>query len=61
MKYSNVVINLISSYYPTSNFSYHDVNVKGARRIARLAKECGVERFIHVSCLNASEKPKVNF
>ncbi|XP_034184973.1 NADH:ubiquinone oxidoreductase subunit 39 [Osmia lignaria lignaria] len=58
MKYSNVVINLISSYYPTSNFSYHDVNVKGARRIARLAKECGVERFIHVSCLNASEKPK---
>ncbi|CAK9826778.1 NADH dehydrogenase [ubiquinone] 1 alpha subcomplex subunit 9, mitochondrial [Anthophora retusa] len=34
-----------------------DVNVEAARKLARLAKECNVERFIHLSCLNAAEKP----
>lgn len=58
MKYSNVVINLIGAKLPTKNFSYYDVHVDGARRLARLAKQCNVERFIHVSCLNASENPK---
>lgn len=59
MKYSNVVINLIGREWPTKNFSLHDVNVDGARRIAALAKKCGVERFIHMSHLNASPNPKV--
>ncbi|KAK2580195.1 hypothetical protein KPH14_012459 [Odynerus spinipes] len=58
IKYSNVVVNLVSNDWPTSNFSYHDVHVEGARRLARLAKEAGVERFIHFSDLNASPNPK---
>ncbi|XP_076653290.1 NADH:ubiquinone oxidoreductase subunit 39 [Halictus rubicundus] len=58
IKYSNVVINLIGSHHATGNFSLHDVNVQGARTIARLAKQCGVEHFIHVSCLNADPNPK---
>ncbi|XP_003705114.1 NADH:ubiquinone oxidoreductase subunit 39 [Megachile rotundata] len=58
IKYSNVVINLIGASMNTRNFNLKDVNVDGARRLARLAKQCNVERFIHVSCLNAEEKPK---
>ncbi|CAK9818069.1 NADH dehydrogenase [ubiquinone] 1 alpha subcomplex subunit 9, mitochondrial [Anthophora quadrimaculata] len=57
MKYSNVVINLIGANFETNNFNFKDVNVEAARKLARLAKECNVERFIHLSCLNAAEKP----
>ncbi|XP_003489411.1 NADH dehydrogenase [ubiquinone] 1 alpha subcomplex subunit 9, mitochondrial [Bombus impatiens] len=57
IKYSNVVINLIGQTYETSNFSFDDVHVEGARTLARLAKKCNVERFIHMSCINAEEKP----
>ncbi|XP_043261015.1 NADH dehydrogenase [ubiquinone] 1 alpha subcomplex subunit 9, mitochondrial isoform X2 [Colletes gigas] len=52
MKYSNVVINLVGRDYPTKNFSMSDVNVEGCRTLARLAKQCNVERFIHMSSLN---------
>lgn len=58
MKYSNVVVNLVSRDWPTHNFSYHDVHVDAARRFARIAKEAGVEHFIHLSDLNASPNPK---
>ncbi|XP_047369509.1 NADH dehydrogenase [ubiquinone] 1 alpha subcomplex subunit 9, mitochondrial [Vespa velutina] len=58
MKYSNVVVNLIGKDWPTNNFSYEDVHVEGARRIAKIAKKVGVERLIHVSSLNASPNPK---
>ena len=39
------------------NFSFDDVHVKAARSIARLARECGVQRLIHFSALNASPTP----
>lgn len=59
IQYSNVVINLVGRDWETKNFSFHDVHVKGARTLARLAKEAGVEKFIHVSALNAVSNPKV--
>lgn len=58
MKYSNVVINLIGRDWETPNFTFDEVHVDGARRLARLAKEMGVERFIHMSALNASPNPE---
>ncbi|XP_005097061.1 NADH dehydrogenase [ubiquinone] 1 alpha subcomplex subunit 9, mitochondrial [Aplysia californica] len=58
VQYSNVVINLIGREFETKNFTYNDVHVKGARRLARIAKECGVERFIHMSHLNAKADPQ---
>ncbi|XP_042902005.1 NADH dehydrogenase [ubiquinone] 1 alpha subcomplex subunit 9, mitochondrial isoform X2 [Parasteatoda tepidariorum] len=58
MKYSDIVINLIGRDYETPNFKYKDVHVTGARNIARLAKEAGVQTLLHVSTLNASENPK---
>ena len=42
------------------NFTYKDVNVVGAERIARIAAQNGVSRFVHVSHLNASlDSPSV--
>ncbi|CAH2063430.1 unnamed protein product, partial [Iphiclides podalirius] len=58
VRYSNVVINLIGRDYETKNFKYMDVHVEGPRRIARICREMGVDRFIHVSYLNAEENPK---
>lgn len=59
VKYSNVVINLVGRDYETKCFDFNKVHVEGARKLARIAKECGVETFIHVSSLNASENPEV--
>lgn len=59
MKYSNVVINLVGRDWETKNFSFDSVNVEGAARVARIAKECGVDKLIHVSSLNAQEHPEV--
>ncbi|GIX80242.1 NADH dehydrogenase 1 alpha subcomplex subunit 9, mitochondrial [Caerostris darwini] len=58
MKHSNIVINLIGKHFETPNFTFEDVHVTGARNIARIAKEAGVQTLVHVSALNASEKPK---
>uniref|UniRef100_A0A8J2WPD0 NADH dehydrogenase [ubiquinone] 1 alpha subcomplex subunit 9, mitochondrial n=1 Tax=Daphnia galeata TaxID=27404 RepID=A0A8J2WPD0_9CRUS len=58
VKHSNLVINVIGREWETRNFSFDDVYVKGPRNIARIAKECGVERMIHVSALNAIEHPE---
>lgn len=52
-----MVVNLVGRDWETRNYSYDDVHVEGARRLARLARESGVVRFIHMSSLNASENP----
>jgi len=57
MKHSNVVVNLIGRDFETRNFSFQQVHVEGAARIARLAREAGVERFVHFSAMNASLRP----
>ncbi|GLV37143.1 NADH dehydrogenase (ubiquinone) 39 kDa subunit [Carabus blaptoides fortunei] len=58
VRYSNVVINLVGRDWETKNFKFDDVHVTGARNIARIAKEAGVKKFIHVSALNAAEYPE---
>uniref|UniRef100_A0A1Y1KG50 NADH dehydrogenase [ubiquinone] 1 alpha subcomplex subunit 9, mitochondrial n=1 Tax=Photinus pyralis TaxID=7054 RepID=A0A1Y1KG50_PHOPY len=60
VRYSNVVINLVGRDWETRNFSFEDVHVKGARKIAEAAQRAGVKRLIHVSSLNVSEKPKAH-
>jgi NADH dehydrogenase (ubiquinone) 1 alpha subcomplex subunit 9 len=59
--HSNVVFNLIGREFESRNFTFDDVHVHGARRLAKLAREAGVKRFIHVSHVNAAEHPEVRF
>jgi len=66
MEKSDVVINMIGKYYQTKhampkktpdgkssriNYSFEEVNVEIPARLARLAKEMGLPRFVHVSAL----------
>ena len=59
LTHSNVAFNLIGREFETRNFNFDDVHVHGARRLAKIARESGVKRFIHVSHVNAAENPKV--
>ncbi|KAJ9122774.1 hypothetical protein QFC24_004204 [Naganishia onofrii] len=54
VRHSDVVYNLTSRDWETRNFTYSDVNVAGAELIARVSRDVGVPRFVHVSHLNAA-------
>uniref|UniRef100_A0A452UHL4 NADH dehydrogenase [ubiquinone] 1 alpha subcomplex subunit 9, mitochondrial n=1 Tax=Ursus maritimus TaxID=29073 RepID=A0A452UHL4_URSMA len=56
VKHSNVVINLVGREWETKNFDFEDIFVKIPQAIAQVSKEAGVEKFIHVSHLNADIK-----
>ncbi|KAK2725419.1 hypothetical protein QYM36_000051, partial [Artemia franciscana] len=58
MKYSTAVVNLVGRDWETKNFKFDDVNIDGAARIARIAKEMDVPKLIHVSSMNATEEPE---
>jgi len=61
VKHSNIVINLIGRGYETSNFSYTDVNVTGPETIAKVCREMGVQRLVHMSSINARAQPEKAF
>ncbi|KAI0301162.1 hypothetical protein B0F90DRAFT_1719783 [Multifurca ochricompacta] len=54
VRHSDIVYNLVGRDYETKNFTYDDVLVKGAGRIANVSASVGVPRLVHVSHLNAS-------
>lgn len=54
VRMSDIVYNLVGVDYHTKNFSMADVNIEGARRIARAAAQFGVPRLVHVSGYNAN-------
>ncbi|EJT98653.1 NADP-binding protein [Dacryopinax primogenitus] len=54
LRHSDTVYNLVGLDYETKNFKWKDVHVDGAARIARIARENNVARFVQVSHLNAS-------
>ncbi|CAK9295714.1 unnamed protein product [Gordionus sp. m RMFG-2023] len=57
MKYSNVVVNLIGTLFETNNYSFEETHIEIPRRLARIARECGVNKFIHVSHIAARSDP----
>jgi len=58
---SSIVINLIGRQWETKNFKYEDVNIEGPATLARICKEAGVQRFVHMSHINAREQPAKAF
>jgi NADH dehydrogenase (ubiquinone) 1 alpha subcomplex subunit 9 len=58
---SNIVINLIGRGIETKNFSYKDVNVTGPAKIAKICREMGVKRLVHMSSINARAEPETAF
>jgi uncharacterized protein YbjT (DUF2867 family) len=47
------VVNAVSLYAETGSETFHSVHVEAATRVARLARQAGVGRFIHVSGIGA--------
>lgn len=39
-------------------YGYYETNENGTRRLAKICREMGVERFIHLSALGATTEPK---
>ncbi|KXS12635.1 NAD(P)-binding protein [Gonapodya prolifera JEL478] len=61
LRNSDVVYNLIGRDYKTKNFTFDETHIDIPRRIARLARQHGVSKFVHVSALNASENSPSQF
>lgn len=61
VKHSDIVFNLIGREYETKNFTYYDVHVEGARRIAEAVKKYNVPRLVHVSSFNADPNSTSEF
>ncbi|TPX68591.1 hypothetical protein SpCBS45565_g03027 [Spizellomyces sp. 'palustris'] len=61
VRHSDVVYNLIGKDFKTKNFTFEQVHIEGAARIARICKEEGVSKLIHVSALNADENSNSHF
>ncbi|XP_068169119.1 NADH dehydrogenase [ubiquinone] 1 alpha subcomplex subunit 9, mitochondrial [Antennarius striatus] len=53
MEHSNVVINMVGQEWETRNYRFEDVFVSIPQQIAKTAREVGIQKFIHMSHLNA--------
>ncbi|EKX53872.1 hypothetical protein GUITHDRAFT_160957 [Guillardia theta CCMP2712] len=56
VKESDVVINLMGKQEKTFNFDFFGSNVEAVSTLAKISKECGVPRFIHLSSVAADEQ-----
>ncbi|KAI0041738.1 39kDa subunit of Ndufa9, NADH ubiquinone oxidoreductase [Auriscalpium vulgare] len=61
VRHSDIVYNLVGRDYETKNFDFRSVNAVGAGRIAGVSAKAGVQRFVHVSHLNASAESPSQF
>ncbi|KAJ3097180.1 hypothetical protein HDU97_005099 [Phlyctochytrium planicorne] len=61
IKHSDTVINLIGANGSTKNFKLSQVHVDGARRIAKMSRELGVSKLIHMSALGADTASPSSF
>ena len=61
VRHSDIVYNFIGRNYETKNFTFDQVHNVGARMLARVAKQEGVQKFVHVSALGAHVDSKSAF
>ncbi|CAG8746038.1 14031_t:CDS:10, partial [Racocetra persica] len=61
VRHSDIVYNLIGRDHETRNFTFEQVHVEGAARIAKISREADVARFVHVSALNADKNSPSKF
>lgn len=61
IQHSNIVINLVGRGIETKNFSFEDVNVTFPATLARICREMGVKRLVHMSSINARAEPERAF
>ena len=50
------VVNAVSLYVERGRDTFQSVHVNAAERVARLARETGVERFLHISGIGAAPR-----
>ena len=56
IKGSNCVINCVATFFETRLQSFNILHVNAARNLANIVKKEGINQFIHISSLGASEK-----
>ncbi|KAJ3158380.1 hypothetical protein HDU86_002846 [Geranomyces michiganensis] len=61
VRHSDTVYNLIGKDFKTKNFTLDQVHVEHAAAIARICREEGVQRLIHVSAMNVDENSPSEF
>ncbi|KAI4154221.1 MAG: hypothetical protein LQ340_001812 [Diploschistes diacapsis] len=61
VRHSDIVYNLVGREWPTKNFTFEDVHVEGAERIAEAVAKYDIDRFVHVSSYNASKDSSSEF
>ena len=55
---ADAVVNLVGILYETGRQTFEAVQAEGAGRIARAARDAGIDRFVHVSAIGAdAESP----
>jgi len=55
------VVNAVSLYAESGGLTFRDIHVDGAARVARLAREAGAERLVHVSGIGVDEHSSSNY
>lgn len=58
---ADIAINLVAVLASTGRQTFDSLHVKGAREVAKAAKEAGVKRFIHVSAIGADASSSSNY
>lgn len=58
VEHSDAVINLIGRDFENHYFSFNELHIDVAAKIARISREKGVQSFMQMSALGASQHPK---